>query len=468
MSSESTANETVESLDQIRQLVKEGQIEKSLALLKTYWLRNPDDGEAADLLSNLMKESGRSELSERLSRLAKQLGESPDDKENDKEDESEKEKSEEEKSEPGKISATSLPEKDKPRLGPQELFEAGFSLIDARQHELAAMLLKRANTMVPEEPVINYELGFALMSSKRFEQAIAHFETAVKTTADFDTLLNLTACYTMVRRLDDAKRTLERIDNLKLDEEQSREIAHRRIVLRRLQKLKGKSRLNTRDWLYALYGSILLRPGAPVDTSLREDAATIGSMLAVLKGVLEGLRCDPETIEFYGPQSRPLVRAMGEFFEKPFGGYKGAAREERALLTMTWASDLIGPHQSFVDNQYKRAMFAYALSWNEPLPLVPEIIGCFSFHDPMPWDETGRRLTGDSERNILAPQEFERAVEEKYKAILDAARDVESEPHILRAVQEALDFYIGKEDLLVLANSKAFPRRSEYTAEVLA
>ena len=108
------------ALKEVRQLLTEGQMEQSLALLKTYWLEHPDDGEAADLLSNLMKEAGRSELSERLSKLAKQLSsetEGPPEEENE-------------------TPETPAPTASKGALNAQELFEAGFSLIDARQHEL--------------------------------------------------------------------------------------------------------------------------------------------------------------------------------------------------------------------------------------------------------------------------------------------------------------------------------------------
>jgi tetratricopeptide (TPR) repeat protein len=443
---------SAETLNEVRQLLSVGQTDESLALLKAYWLEHPDDGEAADLLADLMKETGRSELSERLSKLAKQLS---------SEDDSESESPEDE---PGGESAqVQEPTLAKHALNAQELFEAGFSLIDARQHELAAMLLNRCATMVPEEPVVNYELGFALMSSKRFDEAISYFERAVTKSPDFDTFLNLTACYGMTRRLDDARRTIEKIEKLELDEEQSRELTHRKVVLRRLDTLSGKPQLSTRDWLYALYGAILLRPGVP-QASQKEDVASIGSVLAILKGVLEGLRFELEAIEFFGVQSRPLAQALAELFEIPVSGYRGPDRAEKTLLTLTWANDIIGPHEAFLENTDQRSMFAYSLSWNEPLPVVPEIVGTLGFEDPMPWHELG---AFSDDTDPITAQDFKMDIEEKYKAILSNARLQESDPSILHAVQEALDFYIGKEDLLVLANAKAFPRRSEYTAEVL-
>jgi tetratricopeptide (TPR) repeat protein len=445
-------------LEEIRGLIKDGQVEQSLVLLKTYWLEHPDDSEAADLLSTVMKEAGRSELSERLSALAKQLPAEP-------------EKDETPSPSPSLPVAPNQPAANQPapnkKVGPQELFEAGFSLIDARQHELAAMLLNQCVKLVPDEPVVNYELGFALMSLKRFEEAIAYFENAsIMGTADFDTYLNLSACYTMTRRLDDAINALEKIDKLEMDDEQTRELQHRKMVLRRLSMLSSKTHLSPRDWMFVLYGSILLRNQVPKEHS-KEDAVSIGSTLAILKGVLEGLRLESEVVEFFGPQSRPLASALSELLEISVGSYKGSSREEKALLTMSWANDVVGPHESFLENTHRRALFAYGLSIDEPLPLVPEIVGTLGYDDVMPWDESGRKITVDSEANVLAPSEIEATLVQQTKAILYNARDLESEPHIIHAVQEALDFYIGKEGLLVLANSKTFPRRCEYTAEVL-
>ncbi len=302
--SSNPANEG-DALAQAKQLFAEGEIEKSLALARSYWLENPDDAEAAALLSNLMAESGRSDLSKRLSKLAEQLP----------------------LNQPPPASGQSVNLSEQPNQpvnkndatasGGKELFEAGYSLIDARQHELAAMLLNRAAQLVPGEPTVNYELSFALMSMKRFEQAIPYLEQILDKSADFDTLLNLLVCYILTRQLDKAQGALQKIGHLKLNAEQMQEFNHRLVVVKRLEGLSAKAHLHSRDWLYILYGSILLKPSAR-NEEIREDPASIGLTLAILKGVLEGLDLQPEVIEFYGQQSRPLAQALAEFLEIPF------------------------------------------------------------------------------------------------------------------------------------------------------
>jgi hypothetical protein len=120
------------------------------------------------------------------------------------------------------------------------------------------------------------------------------------------------------------------------------------------------------------------------------------------------------------------------------------------LLTLSWTTDIIGPHQAFIQNSENRSIFAYALTPSEPLPLVPDIIGCLAQDITMPWE-------GDK-----SPKDLERLVEN----ILERAFALEASPELIQEIQEAIDYYHDKRDLLVFNNCKAFPNRPEYTAEV--
>ncbi|HEY9786374.1 MAG TPA: tetratricopeptide repeat protein, partial [Candidatus Obscuribacterales bacterium] len=317
MSEETGSNQKEdEALVRARELLADGRLEECLSVLKTYWLNNPADPQAALLFSQLMSEAGRGELSTKLEKLSEKLINGSSEKQD----------------------ATISGADDKG--SPQELFEAGYGLIDIRQHELAAMLLNRAVNLLPDEPVINYELGFSLMSLGRFQKAIPYFEQAAKLQEDFDTCLNLAVCLTMTRRSQEARDLLKRLEKLAHSDEEKKELAHRAVVLRRLDTLKSKTQLSLRDWLYILYGSIMINPKPPAG---REDYQSIAATLAVLKGVLEGLRTEIEAVEYYSPYSKPLAQILGELMELPMDSYKGPARPDRALLVMSWASDIIGP-----------------------------------------------------------------------------------------------------------------------------
>lgn len=417
----SNTSAQTEQLVKARQLLDEGHVEEAGLLLKDYLLDATSDTDGLKLFATVLDEAGRAEASQHIRALAEKIDST--------------------------ISSGMLPYAD-PDIA-QNLFHAGFALTDIRQFDLAAKILDQAIKLTPDEPVIRYELGFALMALNRFDEAVPHFQAAAKELNDFDTTLNLGVCHLLTRKLKPAKEIFDQLAKLAESEDERKELAHRRMVLKRMEELGSHQTLTARDWLFALYGSLLLHPGYKSGDSA-EDLKSIASTALVLRGVLEGLRIEIEVIEFYNPMSKPLARLISEVMELPVDSYKGPDRPDKALLVMAWATDLIGPHQAFIETSERRTLFAYGLPWREPLPLVPEIVGCLADQCPMPWDETTRSASIDS---IVAD-------------ILEKARHLESDPDILRQTQEALEYYHLKRERVMLGNHDAFPERPEYTAEI--
>ncbi len=423
------------SLQEAVRLLNADEHEACFHVLREHWLKNPEDRGAIGLFARLMTKVGLPELGDHLTNLAEDT--------------------------------------DGIRTDPQLLFEAGFRLIDQREYELAAMLLTRCVELVPDDPTLNYELGFSLMSLGRYEEAIARFEVAAGKLDDFDTRLNLAASYVCTRKLDSAREMVERMSKLVEGEEQESELAHRRIVLRRLEAVNDKSAFTARDWLYVHYGNVLVTPpgaeGIPgPDEPLWNNYSAVGAKLIVLKGVLDGLGEQFEVVEFYSPLSRPLAQAFANLMELPCESYKGPERPDRALLVMAWAGDIIGPHQSFVEHSSNRSIFAYALSTREPLPITPDIVGCLADSCAMPWDEHWRVT---SQGKGAAPEVEHVAADpsnpQKIAAkIVDQALAHESDPDLIDAIQEAVNYYLLRRNLIVLGAHDLFPRRPEYTAEL--
>jgi hypothetical protein len=282
-----------------------------------------------------------------------------------------------------------------------------------------------------------------------------------------------------------ARQSFEKLNVLASSPEERKELAHRKVVLKRLEEVGGRQELNARDWLYTLYGSVLLRPqtnaaqhkdGAskseecqkhehsPQPTTGQglnlskitqtgqtpDDRKLIALTMLLLRGVLEGLRLEVEVIEFYNPASKPLARILAELMELQADSYKGPDRPERALLMMAWATDITGPHQAFIETGEKRTIFAYGLPPHQPLPLTPEIVALLADEFTMPWSDETRKGS----------------VDEEITAIVDIARRLDSEPEVLKQIQDAVEYYHLKRDYLMLGNHEAFPERPEYTAEI--
>ncbi len=421
-----TEEQGADLLAKARAHLADGEMEPCLAVLKQYWLENPYDSEAVSLLSQLMHEAGRLDLSNKLQVLSEKL-------------------------------SASLGEEKPEDKHAQEMFEAGYGLIDVRQHELAAMLLNRCANVLPDEPTVNYELGFSLMSLGRHADAIKYFQQALRVQDDFDTRLNLTVCFTLARQLDSAKNMLEVAAQMAQTEEERAEVNHRRAVFTRLERLGNRQNLTQRDWMFVLYGSILLFPG--MRATGKEDLAKVAAMLATLRGLLEGLNFEVEVCEYYSLRSRPLARILSELMEIPEDSYRGPERPDRAILLMAWATDVIGPHTAFISNTDKRCLFSYAMTMTEPLPVVPDIVGFLADNLELPWFS----IT-DSPQQSSGPSSA-RSTDDMIKRTLDRTRDLDSDTSIINCVQEAIAYYSDKREFLVLGNTKRFPMRPEYTAE---
>ncbi len=429
------------TLTKARALLEEGDLDASMVALRTYWLANPNDSDAVELCANLMDQANRAESAQSLTRLKEALIAADDDE-------------------------------SKLDRHPEAAFEAGYHLIDSRNYELAIMLLSACLAAQPFDSTLNYELGFALMATSKYEDAVQHFRIARKEENDFDTTLNISVCYALSRKLKEAKESVVELRKLATTEEEKHELHHREIVIKRLEKLQKKKSFNDRDWLYALYGTIQLQPNetsnvanaialSPLASPLKnppsqpavETYRSIAATLVILKGVLEGLSIVPEAVEFYNPNSRPLAAVLARLFDTQLDSYKGPDRPDRALLVMDWATDIIGPHHVFVGNMPNRSIFAFGLTKTDALPVVPDIVARFTNNLNFPWTERDGHIPD------ITP-------EEAIPQILEVAWNLESDPEILRQVQSAVEYYDEKRALLVCCNCAQFPQRGEYSAEV--
>ncbi len=424
----SQAATLADSLTKAEKLITEGMLEESDRVLQDCWLAHPEDLDVIALYARLMKESGRTQVSDKLDELLKLKRGLNDDRALDVQ------RAQELVAEESKSVALAL-------------FDCAYSLIDIRHFKLAVMLLEGCNRMQPNDPTVRYELGFSLMALGQIADAVPHFLNAYQEGQDFDTTLNLSVCYMLLRDHLRSRHYTDQLSEIATGPEEIKEAEHRRIALKRLEEFTAKTTLTKQDWLYILYGGIILSSKQPLG---KEEHKSIAEIVLLLKGLLEGLRQEVELIEYYNVQARPLAKICSELMELPMDSYRGPNRPERCLLIMDWATDLIGPHEVFVDNKENRVIFAYAMSESEPLPLVPDIIGSFAEDPVMPWDNKTRDETFQS-------------IGIK---ILDKARDLEADPDIIKFTQDLLSYYEPKRPNLVLGNAENFPERPEYSAEI--
>lgn len=421
-------------LDQARELFGREDLAGSFLLSKEHWLSFPDDLGAVQLLCEIISKNGNKELYKHLRILAQS--------------------------------------QDELQNNVQAMFEAGYHFISEREPELAVLLLGRCARLLPQQSMIHYELGFALMQLRRFQEAISEFEILLQHDDDFDTRLNLTVCHSLTRNLDRARLLAKELEKLACNQEEKKELALRNSVIKRLEKFDARHNLDIRDWVYSLYGAVLLSETTPKDLSgkprnMAADYPGVATTLLVLGGFVKELGLRYDVVEYYSPLSRPLAEALAVVMELSAEPYRGPDRRETSLLVMAWASNIIGPHKAFVPHSPCRSLFAYGLTTHSQLPVTPDIIGCLAGECAMPWAQQLDDLDPDDRDTHSGKQHPMNQIQEQAtNQILESVSNLESNPLIIKQIEDLHAYYDLKRNLLVLDNASLFPERPEYTAEI--
>jgi tetratricopeptide (TPR) repeat protein len=415
-------------LDQAKILFGEKEYEQSYIALHEYWLKDIEDAKAVGLFADLMQAMEKPELSEKAKTLCQSLGSD--------------------------------------EASAEQFFDLGFILIDERQFDLASLLLQKCVQLVPDDPTINYELGYALMNLKQFDQALSHFEKAAVNS--FDCKLNIAVCLTMLRDLDKAKVKVDELALIAREEEEKQEVAQQKMIIKRLSEFSKGNELSVRDWLYALYGSVGLNNQNAQDENGVLPYGEIARTLVTLVGLMSELGESFAAIEFYNLYAKPLAEALGELMGLPVQSFQGAQRSDRALCVIAWASEIVGPHQSFIDHDDKRTLFAYGLSASDPLPLTPELVANVSNVCIMPWDERFAAQFFDYGVSPNLDDITTRLQEDPQAAadIVNEARKIETRAEILQVIDSLVKYYKVKRPNLIFGNHENFSKRSPYTAEI--
>ena len=418
-------------------LLDDGKFDLCLSTMKSIWLNAGENADLISLFSRYAKTLNQQDLSAALERLSEKV----------------------------KTSKAAIDD------NPQEVFEAAYHLIGERYFDIGRNLLQKCLDKFPANNTVRYELAFAQMSLGQFKDAIVNFEQVLKLEEDFDTVLNLCACYALVRDLKNVEQSIKRLEKLASTDEEKNEIKHRKMVLKRLHFMASKKEFNKQDWFFILYGTILLGYKAPAQANVKVDPLVdafdvlvpnhnlkaIAGTLAVLKGVLRGLEMEPEAVEYYNIYAKPLAQVEARLFDITVDNYTGPDRPDYAVMVMNKADEIVGPHDAFLENCDNRATFAYSLNPDIPLPVTPDIIGHLG-QIQLPWDND-IKMSEDSDHS-------NKVLAEAMPKILEIASHMENDAEVIGTITDTVLYYNPKREMLAVQNSEIIKRRPEFTAEI--
>lgn len=429
---------STDALKDAQTLLESGDTIASFDRVRKYWLSNPEDMQAVKLLAQIVGKSGRAALAEQLAKLS-----------------------------------------DTPQAmsgDPQILFDTAYQLIEARQFHLAAMLLERAIQICPDQPSIHYELGFALMSVKQYSEAVKQFEKVVSLEEDFDSHLNLAACYALLRNVEKSREHVDRLMSLSetadtssvgSKDEIQKELANRKLVLRRLELLQHKPAFNVRDWFFILYGAVLLEDQSLAGLAQADAAGNemykVAEAVLAMRGCLEAVGLEFDMIEYHSASARPLAECFARLIDLPVEPISDFSRTDRTLLVVAWGEELIDSFRMLSRNDGYRVIFAYGIPKDSPLPITPDIVAHILPHCDLPWHEELLAHQSKDLGPLSLPDEAMAALVDQ---LVMRCSEVEGNPNVIRHCADLSDYFGHKKKLLILGNQETIPERPEYTAEM--
>lgn len=353
------------------------------------------------------------------------------------------------------------------------LYELGYRFVTAGRPDVGAVFLSRCASQVPENELVQYELGYALFSARRYQDANTVLEAVIAAgelspSEQIDALLLLSESQVYVNRLEAAKESLDGTRSAVPSAQQLERADALALLLGRASTLPDLAAADLRGWHYVQHGSILLRlvraeevKGARGGRVLEASPgyAFTAAMLQLGALLSRRLGLDYDDVFAASDLSVPLAvvvaRSLGTEVH-PFD----PDQSERGLLVAKEPGELRACQQRLADHG-DLDIFCLCLDWTRSQPFVPDMVGFFSRHSYLPWEER-HRVSQDPAgviTGIREPKPTGNLTEatENLLAVADAL-DLE---HELKALEH---FYRPRREQLLIGQPDRYPRRRLFTA----
>ncbi|MGQ9629697.1 MAG: tetratricopeptide repeat protein [bacterium] len=354
-------------------------------------------------------------------------------------------------------------------------YHLGYHYIDCGQYDLAAALLGRCAELAPDSPEVNHELGYALMKTSRFAEAISAFHRAFALEEDFPTAFSLSRCYALTNAVEEAEEYMRRAKRLAVEDDHRELIAELRGIITRLRRFPPSGFKNIRDWHFIEYGGSILNlaeeefgEGNYVAGGryviLWSSYQLVGRILTTLVRMMKRLSYRPRFVLSHGEPARPLSWAVSMALDIPIEEFDPwNTPRERGILITARSEDLGDIVDSLRDHSENLAVFSFSLCWTKDQLVVPEIAGLMSQVCFLPWDEQMRAEYDRNEgrRRIVNVPKDPRPPQEIARNIWGACDGSREEDELARI----LNYYSARRDFLFFNNSNKYPKRAYFSLE---
>lgn len=333
---------------------------------------------------------------------------------------------------------------------PQNLYDMGFTFVEAGLPEVGMNYLQLCHERVPDDFLVRYELAYALFLAGRYAEALPLLEglTVDPNHAGPEPLaagLLLVEAYLYAGDAERARASHERLAAGDITGDAAAQLDALSLLLARADLFPDRETLGPREWYFIEHGGVILQvqrnPLGELHRA-RLDAPFLAGLMRRLLIQLLALDQKPEVIQSLSDQARPiadvLARRLGVASE-PFDANRGG----RSLIVMLHPGEASAHLAELRDHEEGVELFALFSDPRREYPLAPEITGLWAAEIELPWSR-------DREEGAQACSE-----------ILDEMDRIDGDEADLKG---QLTYYLALRDLLVLGNAGRFPSRRMLTA----
>jgi len=351
----------------------------------------------------------------------------------------------------------------------QGYFDLGYHFSDVGLYELAEAFFRKSLDLLPDDPLIHYELGFCLSRLSHYAEAISHLEAAFRQEEAAEAALLMSYCHLLLGHREEACELLKKARSIGLEDDQVAFAEDIAAGLKRFATEPSPFQEGLREWHYIQYGGILLEVYENTDlaggrfTALWTDYIQVARILKRALTLFERWNLSFGSVLYHGERSGPLGVALGTLLNIPARPYQEASSMDGShLIVVASSQDLEDIREDLYPHRPDATLFAFSLDWTRLQPVAPEVVGMMARLCEMPWGEQLRILEPDrpeEERRLETIPPDTRPVEEIAQDILNACCDPDP------GCEEMLAFYQFRKPYLLLGNPERYPRRPVFSPD---
>ena len=297
---------------------------------------------------------------------------------------------------------------------PKALFDLGYAMFEAELHSAAAVVLERANELVPGTETIVTELSSAFEAMMRWDLAIDVLEQSSVADVGWCRYL-LGFNQIMCGRVDAAKESLAAIGPA---DDESLEFAKGNLtaMLDRAAALPLDSHA-LREWHMVLNSSLLLhRSPHGLDDPMRGRYAFVQDRLTIVREGIERLANALEAAGrdvpavFWLPErgSEIIAKAAAKHLGVPARPYPAGGTDDPGLIAAYDLTKVPAPELLAVAQWHKpgQVLWSHAECWTDPFPYAPDVCTFLYQFNTAPWKpaltKDGRGEADDRSADAIA------------------------------------------------------------------